>query len=237
MTRELLLLFLLGTLVGCGGGSKGSGIKLHADASRISGLVMKGTDVLKHGGGLYIIGSTTGGDRERENLTSVNSPGVLRSASGKTGPPYTFAVQRLNDRTWRVAITIGPMPTRLGSLSIPMDVNKASFDHYQFSSGPHDVGCGAGWVARTTAGGPIDSIPAACVIPGVGKVGAARTRGLLPWVELSGPAGKIRRTIVTSNAQRWHVYHHPYTDNSEAGWINVPAGFKVTHVEDVSVSP
>lgn len=210
-------------------------VKAKYDNTQISEITF-GNQVLTVGEGFYVIGSETGEDRPDHNVRSPDSDGQnLYSPGDWKGAPFSLKITGNNP--FFVNLTIGPMPTKYATLSVPLDLAKGLFDSFSFSGSGYEVGAGGTWQKKQGNSGKFKDIPQPAMIPGHGPVGVAKTaiKGPGFWAEVSGGLAKIRRTVLSGNAKEMHFYHHPYTHNIEINFGSVSKGSVVTHHEKLEV--
>lgn len=124
---------------------------------------------------------------------------VVASHDGSDGPgrdrvsfPVSVVVTPVGPGRWRARVVIGPLDRAYQAVSVPFQPS-ARFDRYAFAATQHVVGCGSEWTPRPSGTGSIEDVPLRCAIPGTPhRSGIARADS--PWVELAGPAGRLRRT-------------------------------------------
>jgi hypothetical protein len=205
------------------------------DNTQISEILFDGQNIVE-GEGLYIIGSETGEDRPDQNVRSPDSNGNTLFAPGDW-PGAPFKLEVTGNNPYRIRVSIGPMPTRYNTLSLPLDLKKNLFDSFSFSGNGYEVGAGGTWQKRPGNGGRYKDVPQPAHIEGHGNVGVAKTKINGPgfWAEVSGALAKVRRTIVGGDAKEMHFYHHPYTHNIEINFGTVKKGAMVHHEEILEI--
>ena len=127
MLRRVCILAAVGALgtlwvtsCGGGGGSSGSGDGSAFTWDHTGIVAIEGVPL--HA--LYVIGGCNSTDDPQTNVTSYLAPGnVLVSPSGKCpGAPYSFAIVPDGPDVLDISVTVGPLPVRYATLSVPLDL-------------------------------------------------------------------------------------------------------------------
>lgn len=124
---------------------------------------------------------------------------VAASPDGSDGPdrervsfPVAVTATPTGPGRWHVRTVVGPLDRAYQTVSVPF-YTAARVTRYAFPTPQHVVGCGRAWTPRPGGTGAIEDIPLSCAIPGTPHRSGAATAAA-PWVELTGPAGRLRRT-------------------------------------------
>lgn len=212
-----------------------NGVTAVYDDTQISTIQIDGVE-LTVGEGFYVIGSETGEDRPDQNVRSPDSDGNTLFAPGDwPGAPFNLEITGSNP--YHIRLSIGPMPTKYATLSVPLDLHKGLFDSFSFSGSGYRVGAGGTWEQRDGNSGRYADVPQPAYIEGHGHVGVAETQISGPgfWAEVSGAQARIRRTVLGGDATQMLFYHHPYTSNIEIGFGGVSKGGHVYHEETLEI--
>lgn len=139
-------------------------------------------------------------------VVAASQDSVDRPGQENPPIPITTTTVRTGPGVWEARITIGPLPVPYQAVSVPF-VPFASHDRFAFEAASHQVGCARGWTTRSGGAGALADIPLQCQIEGTTEwSGVARAAS--PWVEVSGPSGRIRRTPLSGNWKELWVVRH-----------------------------
>ncbi len=154
--------------------------------------------------GMYIIGSRSGGDNPDTNYWSKGgSATVLKNSHGDVGPAFSMQTRQVNPTTIAFAVTIGPLPFQMNTLSLTFDWDRNRIQRFKYEGSGFSDDCRPGFFAQTDVG--YEELPQCHLIRNeagavVAQAGAAKVRPPSSWVEFTGDfEGKLRVSFSAMN--------------------------------------
>jgi len=229
--QAALLVVWIGIL-GCG---SDRGVDFEINPTGIREIRVDGDNLVEGTGGYYVIGSCDGSDLAESNVTSLDSDGSRLKAPSAAcpGAPFQILAERLDERTIRTSVTVGPLPASYKSLSVPLDLRAFHAESFYSDAGQLFVGgCG---VFEVLSGGRLGfgAIPTLCPSD-LQHTGLAETRRRISRAGLVGPIATVEREVIGGDFASMQFFRNLPIDvhNSEVAFGPQPEG-AVVHVAEI----
>jgi hypothetical protein len=217
------------------------------DATRVHTLSVRGRNLLRGTGGIYLIGSADGSDAQGRSVTSGGASGgfmVSDNPAKVPPPPFRLSFSRIAKDTLAFKAEVGPVPITFKTMSLPFDFDQTMVDSFQFGGTAYRLGCTDNPGTKKGSGGRYDTlIRPKCEIRNVqgnllGLVGVAHTDKPTPWGEVSGAFGKVRVTITQQSRYKSMQFHNHFgTHNLELSFGELRKGERASVEGTIQVMP
>lgn len=196
------------------------------DKTRVSRIFVNNKNVLT-GGGIYLIGSTSGADNDATNYKSIGATDgrMVASRGGQIGPKFELKFGRLNANQIQFAVSVTANQD-FEKMSLAFDWDKSEVTRFRIPGTKLKfIGTGQdGWHSGTPVPGRegtrwyFKDIPQHHVVPGTNgqREGTALTRNVaeMGWVRLSGPRVKIKVELNTLQGVKDAAFTNHFAANA-----------------------